>query len=170
MDSMVGLFGRLIWRFDAHQDVDLVPSVCMLGLLLSQLSSCPSHVGPLIALMVPAKRFIFESRSVLACAQVKALRMLAGVAAMLLTRFPTTLEQDRRALEDPGGLAPDVRAAVQFRAEKKAVLSEALQDIAHRIRVRPNPSSGVSTTTPPEEGSAKRIVCSVVCALCKVGT
>lgn len=73
----------------------------------------------------------------LACMQVKALRMLAGMAAMLLTRFPTTLEQDRRALEDPGDLALDVRAAVHFRAEKKAVLSEVLQDIAHRIRVRP---------------------------------
>ncbi|BDA46705.1 probable actin-histidine N-methyltransferase [Coccomyxa sp. Obi] len=66
--------------------------------------------------------------------EVKALRMVAGVAAMLLTRFPTTLEQDRRALEGPGDLAPDVRAAVQFRAEKKVVLSEVLQDIAHRIR------------------------------------
>ena len=68
--------------------------------------------------------------------------MLAGVAAMLLTRFPTTLEQDRRALAGgptDGGpqLPPDVRAAVQLRAEKKAVLSEVLQDIGHRIRVRP---------------------------------
>lgn len=77
-----------------------------------------------------------------ACAQVKALRMVAGVAAMLLTRFPTTLEQDRRALAGgpEGGpeLPPDVRAAVQLRAEKKAVLSEVLQDIGHRIRVRPS--------------------------------
>ncbi len=68
---------------------------------------------------------------------------------MLLTRFPTTLEQDRRALEGgpavaaegglpeggPHQLAPDVRTAVQLRAEKKAVLSEVLQDIGHRIRV-----------------------------------
>ena len=68
--------------------------------------------------------------------------MVAGVAAMLLTRFPTTLEQDRRALaggpEGEPELPPDVRVAVQLRAEKKAVLSEVLQDIGHRIRVRPS--------------------------------
>lgn len=77
-------------------------------------------------------------------AQVNALRMLAGVAAMLLSRFPTTLEQDCAALNSnsappdvPGpALAPDVRSAIQLRAEKKAVLSEVLQDIGHRLLVR----------------------------------
>jgi hypothetical protein len=73
--------------------------------------------------------------------QVKALRLLAGVTALLLTRFTTNLEEDRRLLQDgaEGFQSADVRMAVQFRMEKKQVLSELLQDIGHRIRVSHKP-------------------------------
>lgn len=62
--------------------------------------------------------------------------MLAGVGTLLLSRFPTSLEDDRKLLQESGAeLSRDMRLALSFRMEKKQVLSELLQDIAHRIRV-----------------------------------
>ena len=63
--------------------------------------------------------------------------MLTGTAALLLARFGTTLAQDGELLRagGEGALQRDVRAAVAFRAEKKRLLSDFLQDLASRLKV-----------------------------------
>ena len=65
--------------------------------------------------------------------------MLTGTAALLLARFGTSLQQDAELLgaAGEGTLPRDVRAAVAFRAEKKRLLSDFLQDLAGRLQVLP---------------------------------
>ncbi|KAK9790544.1 hypothetical protein WJX73_007583 [Symbiochloris irregularis] len=70
--------------------------------------------------------------------EVLALRILAGVCLCAHNRFSSTLAEDDMAIEaalqgrEP--LAADVLLAVQFRAEKKRVLYDALASIASRIK------------------------------------
>ena len=66
-------------------------------------------------------------------AQVRALRMLTGLGALLLARFGTSLAQDAELLE--AAAAEDVRMALRFRMEKKRLLSSFLQDVAARMKV-----------------------------------
>ena len=68
--------------------------------------------------------------------QVKALRMIAGVAFFVLSRFPKTLEQDKQLLAEQS-LPDDLRLAVQFRLAKKQIMAQLLHDLASRIKVRP---------------------------------
>ena len=67
--------------------------------------------------------------------QVKALRMIAGVAFFVLSRFPRTLEQDKQLLAEQS-LLDDLRLAVQFRLAKKQIMAHLLHDLASRIKVR----------------------------------
>ena len=66
--------------------------------------------------------------------QVKALRMIAGVAFFVLSRFPKTLEQDKQLLVGQS-LPDDLRLAVQFRLAKKQIMAQLLHDLAGRIKV-----------------------------------
>ncbi len=70
--------------------------------------------------------------------QVKALRMIAGVAFFVLSRFPRTPEQDNQLLAGHAGqpLPDDLVLAVQLRAGKKQLLAELLHDLATRIKVQ----------------------------------
>ena len=69
--------------------------------------------------------------------QVKALRMIAGVAFFVLSRFPKTLEQDKQLLAGHAGqpLPDDLALAVQLRAGKKQLIAELLHNLATRIKV-----------------------------------
>ena len=69
--------------------------------------------------------------------QVKALRMIAGMAFFVLSRFPKTLEQDKQLLAGHAGqpLPDDLALAVQLRAGKKQLIAELLHDLATRIKV-----------------------------------
>lgn len=64
-----------------------------------------------------------------------ALATAAGVCAVTLSQWPTTLAQDDVLLGSPQGaaLAPDVRLAIQFRAEKKRCLATALAKLKARL-------------------------------------
>ena len=66
--------------------------------------------------------------------QVRALRMIAGVAFFVLSRFPRTLEQDKQLLAEQS-LPDDLSMAVQFRLAKKQIMAQLLHDLASRIKV-----------------------------------
>jgi hypothetical protein len=71
--------------------------------------------------------------------QVRALRTLAGVCMLLITRFGTTLQEDEQLLaSDQQGsapLLPDLRQAICFRMEKKKVVAGVLRLISETIQV-----------------------------------
>ena len=70
-------------------------------------------------------------------AQVRALRMLTGLGALLLARFGTTAQADAELAA--AATADDVALALRFRMEKKRLLASFLQDVAGRMKV-PSPS------------------------------
>ena len=72
--------------------------------------------------------------------QVKALRMIAGVAFFVLSRFPKTLEQDKQLLAGQS-LPDDLSLAVQLRLAKKQIMAQLLHDLASRIKVRLQPTA-----------------------------
>ncbi len=93
---------------------------------------------------------LYGKQSCKVCAlQVKALRMLAGVAFFVLSRFPATLEQDKQLLagQSAGPLPDDMALAVQFRLGKKQLMAELLHDLANRIKVTSISCPGLLVST-----------------------
>ena len=86
--------------------------------------------------------------------QVKALRMIAGVAFFVLSRFPKTLEQDKQLLAGQS-LPDDLSLAVQFRLAKKQIMAQLLHDLASRIKVRLQPTAArhIVTHVPAQASS-----------------
>lgn len=94
-------------------------------------------------------------RAVLRLCQVAALRTLTGLCVIALSQFSTSLQDDEAALAAgaagaegaaAGGeqqqegqqaqqLSPDMQLALQFRIDKKRLLSEAVDVLAARIKV-----------------------------------
>lgn len=72
--------------------------------------------------------------------QAAALDVLRGVASLLLSTFPTTVEEDRQQLAASSDA--DLQLALRFRIEKKRVLLDAINAISHKRKVRsPAPES-----------------------------
>lgn len=97
--------------------------------------------------------------------ETAALRMLVGVGLFALSQFATTLEQDVALLAGqplpaagvdgaettasaPVSLGAEMRLSVAFRAEKKRVLSGAIEALGARLRQLPN-LEGLKPTTSP---------------------
>jgi histone-lysine N-methyltransferase SETD3 len=120
------------------------------------------------------------------CAQGPALKLLAGVAAVALTRFSTSLDHDLDLLAGkapaagakpddstaPGGaqpaaggaggsspaplpLTPEMRLALEFRVEKKKLLSRVIQALGERLQQLPSLPGLPATTAPssPAKGT-----------------
>ncbi|CAK0785800.1 hypothetical protein CVIRNUC_009011 [Coccomyxa viridis] len=95
--------------------------------------------------------------------EVKALRMIAGVAFFVLSRFPKTLEQDKQLLAGQS-LPDDLSLAVQLRLAKKQIMAQLLHDLASRIKeLAMQPVQ--QTVAPPHERSStgKREYSTIAC-------
>ena len=66
--------------------------------------------------------------------QVSAMRSLARIVALILSSFPTAIEEDEAALA--AATATDLRSAIAFRLDKKRSLCDALRTIAARVKAR----------------------------------
>jgi Rubisco LSMT substrate-binding len=66
--------------------------------------------------------------------QAAALDVLRGMASLLLSTFPTTVEEDRQQLAASSNA--DLQLALRFRIEKKRVLLDAIDAISHKRKVR----------------------------------
>lgn len=70
--------------------------------------------------------------------QAAALDVLRGMASLLLSTFPTTVEEDRQQLAASSDA--DLQLALRFRIEKKRVLLNAIDAISHKRKVRSSES------------------------------
>jgi hypothetical protein len=72
-------------------------------------------------------------------AQVKALRTLAGVCMLLMTRFGSSLQEDQQLLaselQGSAPLSQDLQQAIRFRMEKKKLVAGVLRLISETIQV-----------------------------------
>lgn len=58
--------------------------------------------------------------------------MLINIALLLLSTFPTTIDQDQAILG--GELPDDERLAIRFRMEKKRILANVISKLSSRLQ------------------------------------
>jgi len=66
--------------------------------------------------------------------EARAARSLVGACLFALGAFPTTIEQDERALRDTPGMGANLRLALAFRLEKKRLLRAAIETLGAKLR------------------------------------
>eukprot|EP00873_Tetraselmis_striata_P016283 jgi/Tetstr1/436547/TSEL_002702.t1 len=95
-----------------------------------------------------------------AAREAEALRMVIGVAALVLGQFPTTVQEDLAVLAagkaDGKELTAEMRLAVRFRTEMKKGLLRSVNSLSVRLKELPATGGGNGTAPSAAPGSGKK--------------